>query len=48
LLGLASAVFLDVSPAGFTSIIFLPFIEREKRKLGVVVRETALEAGSRK
>jgi hypothetical protein len=38
LLSIANAVFLGLSPAGLTSIIFLPFIdrerEREKRKLG--------------
>jgi hypothetical protein len=38
LLGIASAVFLGLSPTGLMSIIFLSFIEREreKRKLGVI------------
>jgi hypothetical protein len=50
LLGIASAVFLGLSPVGLMSIIFLSFIERdkEKRKLGVVVEDTTLVGGVEK
>jgi hypothetical protein len=38
-LGIASAVFLGLSPTGLMSIIFLSFRERKRmRKLGVIVR----------
>jgi hypothetical protein len=43
LLGIASAVFLGLSPAGLTRIIFLSLVEKEKEeKAGVVVRDTTL------
>jgi hypothetical protein len=43
-LGIASAVFLGLSPEELASIISLSFIERKRareEKLGVVVRDTA-------
>jgi hypothetical protein len=51
LLGIASAVFVGLSPAGLMSIIFLSFRLRErerKERLGLLMRHTILGWGPRK
>jgi hypothetical protein len=45
LLCMASAIFLDLSPSGLMSIIFLSFIYRERGENLVIVRDTTLGVG---